>query len=1405
MGPSVEQSLAEVGKRLAQTPPSKDSLLKLLKQAASSLSEVNQSPTLKSVIGPINDALVQVALLRHKDKDVRLLVATCFCEIMRILAPDPPYSDDLLKDIFKLFVSIFEELGETASPYFARRVNILETIGKVRCCVLMLDIDCEDLVLEMFRVFFSVVREDHPPTVLQDMVAIMELILEESGEISQPLLDVVLGNLLKESRNVSPAAHKLSVSVVQRCAEKLEPFVQRFLTSVMLEGKAAGSDLQEDYHDIIFEIYQCAPQMLLAVIPNLTQELLTDQVDVRLKAVHLLGRLFALPGQHVAQEYRQLFAEFLKRFSDKTVEVRLAAAECAKECFLANPSGTEASEILSGLKGRLLDFDEKVRMQVVNVICDLAKSNPRWLPSEIIKHVAERLRDKKVSVRKDTLQQLVEVYKAYCMKCFEGFIAPDEQFEWIPSKIIRVCYDKDCKEFRPPGMELVFSEDLFPIQLPVAERTQHWIVMFSVFSPTDIKALERILTQKQRLQQEIQVYLSLRQRSKEEDSLDLHKNIQRVLKMMSICFVDPGRAEESFQKLHQMKDNNIFKALSQLLDPSTTFVNAHAIRDDLLKRIGERHPQHEFLKTLSSKCSYILFGREHVRALLRQSLANKQIWNPILLTAGIDLLLKIVSFFPLLVEGCEEDLFHLLSEQDESIKERVVQILAKAGHFIRNHLGSVNVTLEKLCMEGNRKQAKYAVSAIAALSDDCGLKSLSVLYKKLVDSLEDGENLSTVLQSLGCIAQTATSVFETREEEIIRFIVRKLLRRDCVAFSHDGQGSLDVHFENLSRECQLKVYGLKTLVKSFLPHKDGQVRQRIKGLLGVLGKLLQTGDISEDIKSSEIDKAHLRLAAAKSVLRLARRWDFHILPQVFHLTVLKAQDSSVHVRQQFLAKTHEYLKERAISNKYACAFALAASDAVKDVQADAKQYLSDFVDNYRREARLRQTSTLIQLEGAALTGYPEYVLAYLVHILGHHPSFPMGTDAEDAEAYRPFYRQLLTFLEALICQDRSDSNKKDDMDNLSAILTIFRAIKRAEDAVDKHITNNLYVLCDIGIAIAKSLGHNKISSGRIPGGIPLPSMFYKVCEGNEDEKTDGSHLPHCLIEGKGLASFLHGGYVSQSTQPYSPRGKQAKRNQDEGSISEENEHDTEEESLQKQSMMSDTLTNSIENLERGKSWLNHKKKSHAQKQGQNSKCRPHHNESVKSEPARVKSRKKEEAVGSVSTNGRKRGRPKKNKPVSANERIQHLHKTDQLMSENAKKQRPEMDMQSQDCAEQLSASDPVVGEENHHCDSDQVDTTDGVSAGAHQDELQIEVECGLDNVISKAPVKSRSCQKTLLDIYSQSQSSRNEEISGECIEGVGQEHHNVDVVRKMLNRAVQGCKTPAKDSVSKVKKVISSK
>lgn len=64
----------------------------------------------------------------------------------------------MLQEIFQLIVTNFKGLDDVNSPSFSRRVSILETVAKVRSCVVMLDLECDDLILEMFEIFFATAR-----------------------------------------------------------------------------------------------------------------------------------------------------------------------------------------------------------------------------------------------------------------------------------------------------------------------------------------------------------------------------------------------------------------------------------------------------------------------------------------------------------------------------------------------------------------------------------------------------------------------------------------------------------------------------------------------------------------------------------------------------------------------------------------------------------------------------------------------------------------------------------------------------------------------------------------------------------------------------------------------------------------------------------------------------------------------------------------------------------------------------------------------------------------------------------------------------------------------------------------------------------------------------------------------
>ncbi|KDP32795.1 hypothetical protein JCGZ_12087 [Jatropha curcas] len=1000
MDESPSQVVSEIGTQLGRLArPNKDFLVKSLRQAATSLSQIEQPSmpeaskkvkaikTLEAAIRPLSKSIIKLSLLRNSDKDVKLLVAICVSEIFRILAPEPPFEDKYLRDIFKLIISMFGELADTASPYFSRRAKILETVARCKCCVIMLDIDCNDLVREMFNIFFSIVRENHQRSLINDILSIMGHILNE--EASQPLSDLILQNLVKEGPAASPAASQLAVSVIEHCAEKLEPFICGFLTSCSLDRDAVESELKEFYHEILFKVFQCAPQMLLAVIPNLTQELLTDQVDVRIKAVNLIGKLVALPGQHVAQEYQNLFIEFKNRFSDKSVEVRLTALQCAKACYTADPFAKESSELLFAIEGRLLDYDDRVRTLAVVVVCDLARLNLKFFPPELISKATERLRDKKASVRKKALQKLMEVYQDYCNKCSEGYMNINNHFEQIPCKILMLCYDKDCKDFRLQNMELILAEDLFPVCLSVECRTRHWVQLFSLFTPLHVKALNSILSQKHRLQTEMQSYLALRKKEKDNSSEEMQKRIKNSFMKMSASFPDPSKAEECFHKLNQMKDNKIFNALELLLTEQTS-IKAQSMRDKFLKMIGDKHPHFEFLQLLSSKCSFNVFSSEHVCCIL-DLLSSKVLENGHLEASSAKLLLAIVSLSPLLLRGSEEQ-FRILLEEKRSINDVLIEVFAKAGPHISVKFSDFYPFLESACLEGTRVQSKHAISAIASLIGP----SEEFTFPKLCKEEQSDD---------------FTSFGETSERSV---------------------------------SCKLKIYGLKMLVKSFLPHRGSHVNRQIDDLLDFLLKLLQRGDAFDGIISRSTDRPHIILAAAKSVLRLSRRWDLHMSPELFRLTIMVAKDSSSWVRKIFLTKIHKLLKEHAIPSRYACAFALASSDCCKDLQDASLKYIEEFIKEYGLEARNRQTSAV---QGGPFTDYPAYVVVHLIHILAHDADFPPN-DCQDEQAYANFCSPLFWVVRALLNGNIVNGRMDLVNDAVLYLLSIFRAIKRAEDVAD---------------------------------------------------------------------------------------------------------------------------------------------------------------------------------------------------------------------------------------------------------------------------------------------------------------------------------------------------------------------
>ncbi|KAG2261739.1 hypothetical protein Bca52824_068818 [Brassica carinata] len=1111
MAQKPEQQLKELGSKLDPPPSSKDSLLKLFKEAAVRLSELEQSPpaaVLKS-IQPFLDAVVKPEILKHQDKDVKLLLASCVSEITRITAPEAPYSDDIMRDIFQLIVSAFSGLDDVGGPSFGRRVVILETVAKYRSCVVMLDLECDDLVKEVFTTFLDVARDDHPEVVLSSMQSIMICLLEESEDIQEQLLLILLSKFGRNRSDVRDAARRLAMKVIEQCAPKVESDIKQFLIS-SVSGDSRFSSSQIDYHEVIYDLYRCAPQTLSGIAPYLTGELLADNLETRLKAVGLVGELFSLPGRVISEEFSSIFLEFLKRLTDRVVEVRMVILDHIKNCLLSDPSRAEASQIISALRDRLLDYDENIRKQVVAVICDVAVSDLTSIPIDTIKLVAERLRDKAMLVKTYTMERLTELFRVYCLRCTEGKVGTGD-FDWIPGKILRCLYDKD---FRSDTIEHILCSSLFPSDFSVRDKVKHWIEIFSGFENAETKAFEKILEQRQRVQQEMQKYLSFKQQS--ADSPEMQKKILFGFRVMSRAFSDPAKAEQNFLILDQLKDANIWKILNNLLDPNTSIMQASKIRDDMLKILSEKHSLYEFLGTLSIKCSYLLFSKEYVKEILAEVSARKSAKTSSGIQSCMDFLGLLASFCPSLFDGAEEELIGFLKDDDEIIKEGALKILAKAGGTIRENLivsaSSVDLLLERMCVEGNRKQAKYAVHALASITKDDGLKSLSVLYKSLVDMLDDKRYQPSVLQSLGCIAQIAMPVFETRETEVVEFIRDKILKSESV-----DEDENKLSWDDKSEICQLKIYGIKTLVKSYLPLKDAHLRTGVDDLLELLKNILSFGEVSEDIESSSVDKAHLKLAAAKAVIRLSRHWDDKIPVDIFHLTLKTPEISFPMAKKIFLGKVHQYVKDRILETKYACSFLFDITGSNVLASEEEKQNLADIIQ-HSYQTKVRKVSP--QTDANSVSPYPQHILPYLVHALAHL-SCPDVQKCKDVEEYEMIYRQLHLIISMFLHKEEDGKAEDSDKEHecVPTIISIFRSIKQSEDVTDATKSKNSHAICELGLSIIKHLTQKELDLQGEFTPVSLPPTLYKPSEKNEGDKSQVGEETLWLADETVLAHF----------------------------------------------------------------------------------------------------------------------------------------------------------------------------------------------------------------------------------------------------------------------------------------------
>ncbi|KAI3761482.1 hypothetical protein L1987_51899 [Smallanthus sonchifolius] len=256
----LEQRLKEAGEQLAFPPSSTKDLLELLDKTEQLLTFVGQAPsiTMQGALVHSMGALIADGLLKHSEIDVRVSVASCLCEVARITAPKPPYKDEIMKEIFQLNMLAFGQLSNVKGQSYHKAIHILESVATVKSCLLMLDLECDALILEMFEHFLSEIRANHPHTIFSDMEAIMTNTIEESDEIANELLSLLISHVKNENQIARPASWKVAEKVLRNCNSTLKSYSETM--------KKLIKSNPDDYAEVVTVLCQNAHENGHAVI-----------------------------------------------------------------------------------------------------------------------------------------------------------------------------------------------------------------------------------------------------------------------------------------------------------------------------------------------------------------------------------------------------------------------------------------------------------------------------------------------------------------------------------------------------------------------------------------------------------------------------------------------------------------------------------------------------------------------------------------------------------------------------------------------------------------------------------------------------------------------------------------------------------------------------------------------------------------------------------------------------------------------------------------------------------------------------------------------------------------------------------------------------------------------------------
>ncbi|CAH6722124.1 sister chromatid cohesion protein Pds5p [[Candida] jaroonii] len=644
MSGTVEEgtkTLLTFNKPIVSTPSNpigtKDLLIRL-QQLSDELTAIDQDAIDLKTLDTIKKDLISHKLLRSNNPGVQAYVCCAISDLLRIYAPDAPFTSSDLSLIFRSFLQQFKRLADSNNPYFHQQCYLLKRLAEVRSAILITDLkDSEELMESVFNIFYELAKKEFPSRLEPFVSSILSDVMQEAEVVPHNVLKMILESLLtnnaSSSLNIYNPAFNFSVSICDNNSDRMSRQVAQYFSEMLYETSSQIEDVNDSrnsnsikameslkkIHKLSVEIWNYVPSLLTSVMGLIEEELNASDERIRVLATETIGKMIgsSISSQNFVVNFENVWQNWLKKTLDISTNVRCKWVEEVSNIVNNCATSSEISnELCNGLNKCLIDSDEKVRL----VSCLAIEKIPfekltRFCNKNIMITLTQLMREKHQDIR----SQAIKILGNQCNKYFDCLLnnevidfgsknseevaqLEEEIFQKIPNQTLSLLYinDKDINA----QVDICLFEKILPFENNDNKRVERLIQVFKCLDDKSKRSVFAINKRQQQVAKVLGNFVSLSEEYGKIGSLNDNKEnlkekasngdkiailtnkLDQIIKWLSETVPDSYNSMTCLERFYKLKNFRFLNLIKQIISSDSDFSTIKNSMKELMTKLS---------------------------------------------------------------------------------------------------------------------------------------------------------------------------------------------------------------------------------------------------------------------------------------------------------------------------------------------------------------------------------------------------------------------------------------------------------------------------------------------------------------------------------------------------------------------------------------------------------------------------------------------------------------------------------------------------------------------------------------------------------------------------------------------------------------------------------------------------